>query len=120
MSPEQARGKSVDRRTDIWAFGVVLYEMLTGQQLFAGETITDTLAQVITREPAWEQVPARVQPLLRWCLEKDQKKRLRDVADGMASMEAVPDKKGNHESAISAPKWLWAIAVAGCLVDPPS
>jgi eukaryotic-like serine/threonine-protein kinase len=116
MSPEQARGKSVDRRTDIWAFGVVLYEMLTGQQLFAGETVTDTLAQVITKEPEWERVPARTQPLLRWCLERDQKKRLRDIADGMTSLEAMPDEqKAAQQSAIFAPKWLWGIAIAGCL-----
>ena len=65
MSPEQARGKPVDKRADIWAFGVVLYEMLTGKRLFDGETISDTLAQVLTKEPDWEQVPAKVRRLLQ-------------------------------------------------------
>ena len=116
MSPEQARGKPVDRRADIWAFGVVLYEMLTGQQLFAGETVTDTLAQVITKEPDWDRIPARAQSLLRWCLERDQKKRLRDIADGITSLEAIPeDRRAGPQSAISAPKWLWCIAIAGSL-----
>src|ERR1019366_9519259 len=64
MSPEQARGKQVDRRADIWAFGVVLYEMLTGQQLFAGETVSDTLAAVLREEPDWERGPAKVRLLL--------------------------------------------------------
>ncbi|MGB6431390.1 MAG: protein kinase [Candidatus Acidiferrales bacterium] len=115
MSPEQARGKAVDRRADIWAFGCVLYELLTGEQLFAGESVTDTLAQVITKEPDWEKVPARTRGLLRWCLEKDPKKRLRDVEDGMISLEAAPDVKVEQPSATSAPKWLWAIAIAACL-----
>jgi serine/threonine protein kinase/Tol biopolymer transport system component len=116
MSPEQARGKAVDRRTDIWAFGCVLYELASGDQLFGGESVTDTLAQVITKEPDWGRVPARIQPLLRWCLERDTKKRLRDVADGMASLEEMPEQKYEPPSAISAPKWLWGIAVAACLV----
>ena len=79
MSPEQARGKDVDKRADIWAFGVVLYEMLTGKRLFEGETISDTLAAVIKEEPDLTKVPAKVQRLLRRCLEKDPKKRLRDI-----------------------------------------
>jgi len=73
MSPEQARGKGVDKRADIWAFGVVVYEMLTGQRLFEGETVSDTLARVLTKEPNWEQVPAKVRRLLKKCLEKDPK-----------------------------------------------
>jgi len=59
MAPEQARGKMVDKRADIWAFGVVLYEMLTGQRLFQGETISDTLAAVLTKEPEWEGLPSK-------------------------------------------------------------
>ena len=115
MSPEQARGNQVDRRADIWAFGVVLYEMLMAEQLFAGETVTDTLAHVITREPDWDRVPARTQPLLRWCLQKDPKKRLRDITDGITTLEASPEEKAGQLNAKSAPKWLWAIAIAGCL-----
>ena len=81
MSPEQARGKKVDKRADIWAFGVVFYEMLTGDRLFGGDTIADTLIDVATRQPNWEEVPADLLPLLKKCLEKDPKKRLRDIGD---------------------------------------
>ena len=115
MSPEQARGKSVDRRTDIWAFGVVLYEMLTGQQLFAGETVSDTLAAVLRHEPDYAPVPARMQCLLRWCLEKDPKKRLRDISDGIVLAEEGPATKVGQQNALSAPKWLWSVAIVGCL-----
>jgi eukaryotic-like serine/threonine-protein kinase len=88
MSPEQARGKTVDRRADTWAFGVVLYEMLTGQQTFSGESLTDVLASVIQREPDWTRVPETVRPLLGWCLEKDPKRRLREPADGWLLLES--------------------------------
>ena len=87
MSPEQARGKPVDRRADIWSFGVVLYEMLTGKRLFAGETITDTLAAVLERQPDWKRVPTQVHGLLRRCLEKDPAKRLRDIGDAIPLLE---------------------------------
>ena len=87
MSPEQARGKTVDKRADIWAFGVVLFEMLTGKRLFEGETVSDTLAQVLTKEPDCEQVPAQVRRLLRKCLEKDPKNRLRDIGDAWDLLE---------------------------------
>jgi serine/threonine-protein kinase len=81
MSPEQARGKAVDKRADIWAFGVVLYEMLAGQRLFVGETISDTLAAVLKEEPDLEQVPVRVRRLLRDCLKKDPRQRLQAISD---------------------------------------
>jgi serine/threonine protein kinase len=81
MSPEQARGKAVDKRADIWAFGVVLYEMATGRQLFEGETISDTLAAVLTKEPDWEKVPAKMRRLLQSCLQKDPKQRLQAIGD---------------------------------------
>jgi len=80
MSPEQARGKPVDKRADIWAFGAVLYEMVTGQQLFQGEDVSHTLASVIMKEPDLDPVPSRVKQVLRRCLEKDPKKRLRDIS----------------------------------------
>src|SRR3989442_589811 len=90
MSPEQARGEPVDRRADIWAFGVVLYEMLTGKQAFSSETASDTLAAVLKDEPEWNQVPQKAQRLLRRCLEKDPKRRLRDIADAMALIDDEP------------------------------
>jgi len=91
MPPEQARGRSVDRRADIWAFGVILYEMLTGTQTFAGDTVSDVLASVIRQDPDLSRVPAKVRPLLRRCLEKDPKKRLRDAGDAMLMLEPVSE-----------------------------
>src|SRR5262249_45699609 len=90
MSPEQARGKTVDRRTDTWAFGVVLYEMLTGLQAFAGETVTDIMAAVVQRDPDLTTVTGTVRPLLARCLEKDPKRRLREAADGLLLLESAP------------------------------
>jgi Tol biopolymer transport system component len=91
MSPEQARGKSVDKRTDIWSFGVVLWEMLTGKRLFGGETVSDVLAAVLTHEPDWEafppETPAGVMRLLRRCLERDPRRRLHDIADARILLE---------------------------------
>ena len=85
MSPEQARGLSINRRTDIWAFGCVLYEMLTGRVPFAGQTVSDTIAAILEREPAWDALPAKlpagVDRLLRRCLEKGPAHRLRDAGD---------------------------------------
>jgi serine/threonine protein kinase len=85
MSPEQARGKIVDKRTDIWAFGCVLYELLTGKRAFYGEDTTETLAAVIKGEPDWASLPASTPPgirvLLRRCLQKDVARRLRDATD---------------------------------------
>src|SRR5207249_2894974 len=85
MSPEQARGKAIDKRTDIWAFGCVLFEMLTGRQTFEGETISDSVAKILEREPDWQVLPAntplRVRELLRRCLQKDARRRAHDIAD---------------------------------------
>jgi Tol biopolymer transport system component/predicted Ser/Thr protein kinase len=105
MSPEQARGKAVDRRADIWAFGVVLFEILTGKQLFQGETVSDTLAHVLTKEPDWEQVPAKVRRLLKRCLEKDPKRRLRDIGDAWELLEepTVPVAAAKQ----GAGRWVW-------------
>jgi serine/threonine-protein kinase len=87
MSPEQALGKTVDKRTDIWSFGVVLYELLTGQRLFTGEGISEILAKVIRDEPNLDAIPNDVRPLLRRCLEKDPKKRQRDIGDVRIELE---------------------------------
>lgn len=91
MSPEQARGSAVDKRADIWAFGVVLYEMLTGRGLFAGETVSDTLAGVLKSDPDWTALPVETPPavrrLLRKCLERDRKRRLHDIADARIEIE---------------------------------
>jgi serine/threonine-protein kinase len=87
MAPEQARGKEVDRRADVWAFGVVLYEMLTGQKLFKGDDLSEVLASVIKDEPKLERVPAKVQRLLRSCLEKDPKQRLQAIGDWRLLLE---------------------------------
>jgi eukaryotic-like serine/threonine-protein kinase len=81
MSPEQARGKEVDKRADIWAFGVVLYEMVTGKRLFEGATVSDSLAAILKEEPDLTLAPEKTRRLLRACLEKDPKKRLRDIGD---------------------------------------
>ena len=85
MSPEQARGATVDKRADLWAFGVVLWEMLTGMRLFEGVTVSDTLASVLKSEPEWQALapttPSAVRRLLRRCLEKDRKRRLDSAAD---------------------------------------
>jgi Tol biopolymer transport system component/predicted Ser/Thr protein kinase len=87
MSPEQARGLPIDKRADIWAFGAVLWEMLTGEQLFGGQTITDVLAAVVTKNPDWERVPRQVRRLLRECLQRDPRQRLRDIGDAWALLE---------------------------------
>lgn len=91
MSPEQARGRAVDRRADVWAFGVVLFEMLAGRRAFEGDDVSDVLASVLKTEPDWTVLPADlptpVRRLLRRCLEKDPKKRLRDVGEGMLQLD---------------------------------
>ncbi len=93
MAPEQARGKEVDKRADIWSFGVVLHEMLTGKRLFEGEDLTETLAAVVKSEPDLATVPRKVRRLLAKCLEKDPQKRLRDIGDWaeLLAEDAQPD-----------------------------
>jgi serine/threonine-protein kinase len=98
MAPEQARGAAVDKRADIWAFGVVLFEMLTGKQPFEGATVSDTLAAVLKTEPDCTQVPMGAHKLLRQCLEKEPKKRLRDIGDAMRLLDAAPQAEGKSRS----------------------
>lgn len=93
MSPEQARGKNVDRRTDIWSFGCLLYECLCGRRVFEGETVSDLVARILEREPDWAalpaSVPSRVRDLLKRCLAKEPKQRLRDIGDARLELEQV-------------------------------
>ena len=95
MSPEQARGKTVDKRADIWAFGAVLFEMLTGKRAFPGEDLTDTLAAVVKLDPRWDAigagVPARVRQVLRVCLQKDPKQRAQAIGDVRLALEGAFD-----------------------------
>jgi len=110
MSPEQARGKPVDKRADIWAFGVVLYEMLTGRQAFPGDTITDVLAAVVTKEPDWDRVPVKVRRLLQACLQKDPKQRLQAIGDWRLLIEDSP------QIAPRRYRWMIAVGVAAVLM----
>jgi serine/threonine protein kinase len=102
MSPEQARGKSVDKRADIWAFGCLMYECLTGRQAFEGETVSDMIARILQGEPEWSALPARtperVRGLLRRCLEKDAKRRLRDIGDARMEIEDVLSVRASRSS----------------------
>src|SRR5215469_7087483 len=116
MAPEQAKGKSVDKRADIWAFGVVLYELLTGDRLFKGQDVADTLAQVLTNAPQLDRVPAEARKLLRRCLEKDSKQRLRDIGDAVALLDAglVTVESPRHRSMFwPATAGLLLIALGG-------
>jgi Tol biopolymer transport system component len=109
MAPEQAQGKSVDKRADIWAFGVVLHELLTGSRIFKGDTLADTLAAVLTKEPQWDRIPAQARPLLRRCLVRDPQRRLRDIGDAMALLEVAPESP--REPAKARQSWLaWSAA----------
>ncbi|MGA9885157.1 MAG: protein kinase [Candidatus Acidiferrales bacterium] len=131
MSPEQAKAKPVDRRADIWAFGCVLYEMLTGKVAFAGETITDTLAAVLTRDPNWSllpaKTPARVRVLLQRCLQKDPKQRLHDSGDARIALDEVlsgaPEPSSPAVAVAPVPVSFWrralpwsAGAIAGAVI----
>src|SRR5262249_47943881 len=95
MSPEQARGKSVDKRSDIWAYGCVLFEMLARRAAFRGETVSDTIASILGGEPDWaalpETTPARIRRLLHRCLEKDPNRRLHDIADARIELDEGSD-----------------------------
>ncbi len=126
MSPEQAKAKPVDRRADIWAFGCVMYEMLTGKMAFSGETVTDTLAAVIRAEPDWTLLPTatprRIRALLQRCLQKDPKQRLQAIGEARIAIEEVFSGTSQPESgpmaAAPASARLWRRvlpwAVAAC------
>jgi len=90
MAPEQAKGRPVDKRADIWAFGCVLYEMVTGRRAFAGEDISETIASILRSEPDWSGVPASIKPLLVSCLQKDPRQRLRDIGDAALLLDGAP------------------------------
>jgi eukaryotic-like serine/threonine-protein kinase len=116
MSPEQARGKPADKRADIWAFGVVLYEMVTGRQLFRGDSVTDVLAAVVKDTPDLTDVPAPVRRLVEKCLEKDPRKRLRDITGAALLLEESPSASppsGRNTSRLSPRS---ALAAAAALV----
>jgi eukaryotic-like serine/threonine-protein kinase len=118
MSPEQARCKPVDKRTDIWAFGCVLYEMLAGRRAFEGDTASDALAKILEREPDWTVLPAatpaRVRELLRRCLEKDVNRRLRDIGDGRTELlDALADTHNQYASSEGRFKVTRRTAIGG-------
>ena len=120
MSPEQARGKAVDRRADIWAFGVVLFEMLTGRQLFVGDTATDILAAVVRAEPDWTALPGGLPPhlreLLQRCLTKDDRGRLRDIGDARFDLqEAAAAPVAEPAEPKAAGRWRWLSALPWAL-----
>ena len=116
MSPEQARGKPVDKRSDIWAFGCVLYEMLTGTRAFEGETISDTLAAILTRDPDWSRLPptapAHLVRLMRECITRDSRLRLRDIGDARRTLDAPELQAATLPRAAAPQPWPWAVAAA--------
>jgi Tol biopolymer transport system component len=114
MSPEQARGRPADHRSDIWSFGVVLSEMVSGRRLFERETMSDTIAAVLTREPDLEGIPPSLQRLIGLCLAKDPRDRLRHIGDALA----VVDASSAHVVAARLPRawpWVYAVTLAACV-----
>ena len=131
MSPEQARGRAIDKRTDIWAFGCVLYEMLTGRMAFYGETVADTIALILSREPDWaelpETTPVAVRRMLQRCLEPDPHQRLRDIGDVKHELDyALVDLRAPTVASravatlarrsLAAQRWLFAAAGLALIV----
>jgi Tol biopolymer transport system component len=121
MSPEQARGKTIDKRTDIWAFGCVLYELLTGKQALQGEDITDILAAVVRADPDWDRLPQHTPPsvrmLLHRCLQKDKTLRIHDAADvRIEIVEALTGPKDTGAAHPALAKLPWAVAAALAII----
>jgi len=117
MAPEQARGRTVDKRADIWAFGVVLYEMVTGRRLFTGDTISDVIAAVLTKEPDLSAVPKQWRRLISRCVEKDLRKRLRDIGDAWLLLDNEDFPVDAAPRARNRLVWPWALGalVAGAV-----
>jgi eukaryotic-like serine/threonine-protein kinase len=123
MSPEQARGKAVDKRADIWAFGAVLYEMLSGRKAFEGETVSDTIAAVLRGDIDWSalppETPASVRRVLRRCLDRDPRRRFHDVADARLELDEAPEPAPAAGPAAAPPRrftpWLAALAAVAVL-----
>ena len=119
MSPEQARGKTADRRSDIWSFGVILHEILTGTRPFQGESIVEILGSVLNKDPDLSKAPARAQRLLRWCLERDRKLRLQAIGDARrllteaAPLDAVASAAGTSGGLLKWAPWITAAAALG-------
>jgi eukaryotic-like serine/threonine-protein kinase len=136
MSPEQAKGKPVDKRSDIWAFGCVVFEMLTGKRAFDGDDTSDALAAILRGEPAWHEIPsetpAALSTLLKRCVQKDRRHRIGDIAaaqfvlSDLASVRAVTPTAVDHVRPVSRERWAWAalfgiaVATAGYLALRPS
>ena len=123
MSPEQARGKPVDKRTDIWAFGCVLFEMLTGRRAFPGETVSDIIGAILHSEPAWDLLPEstapRLRELLKRCLEKDVRLRLRDIGDARYDLNAraeIAVQPAATDRSVARTLLPWSVAVLSLLV----
>ena len=128
MSPEQARGKTVDKRSDIWAFGCVLYEMLTGRRAFEGEDISDTLANVLKIDPNWQalpaEVPAAIRALLRRCLDKDRRTRVADISTALFVLDEAAGLRGAVEGPAEVgpyvrgevSRWRRVVPAAGALI----
>src|SRR5258706_14296504 len=125
MSPERARGGSADRRSDIWAFGCVPFEMLTARAQFPADTLSDTIAAVLTREPDWNPVPTPVRPgirrVLRKCLEKDPRQRLRDIGDVRMELDealVAPSSAGPAGTgAMAAPvRFTWSARIGAAVL----
>jgi serine/threonine-protein kinase len=125
MSPEQARGKPVDKRADIWAFGCVLYEMLTGERLFTGDTVSDVLAAVLRQEPDLEALPSGLPPRFRWlvtrCLDKDPRNRLQHIGEARIALDAKGIQAGDDpslspKSAARNMAWIAAAGITALIV----